>query len=96
MAKNDNLEQKKPAFTLTKEQIDKIMPEVVRTCKFLYENKGYEINFNSSVFNFEEKIVGVVEKFENEGLILEDYVKAAVKQPQLFMLSPDKVEKISE
>jgi len=52
-----------------------------------------ETSKTGSIFDFKSKITRVVKLFKDHGLTIEDYLnKAALKQPQLFIQSPKKIE----
>jgi hypothetical protein len=47
-----------------------------------------KFNLDSGFVDFGDKVTAVVEHFEVHGLTLQDYVRAAVKHPQLFSMKP--------
>ena len=61
----------------------------------LKANKQQEITklFEQMSDKTQQSVKSVVEKFKNNGLTLEKYLSACVKQPQLFYQSPETIEK---
>ncbi|MBV8939660.1 MAG: hypothetical protein JO089_07480, partial [Alphaproteobacteria bacterium] len=47
-----------------------------------------KVHDDSTLFDFRRKVSAVVERFSPHGLTLEDYLTAAVKQPQLICQAP--------
>ncbi|MEM1535115.1 MAG: hypothetical protein QW199_01085 [Candidatus Pacearchaeota archaeon] len=50
------------------------------------------IKADSSFWNFRSKLEKVIEAFSDEDLTYNEYLQAALKQPQLFCRSPDTIE----
>ncbi len=82
---------------LSEEQKAAVAPRLLENLRFLDSRGGKTpggyLREDSSVFDFETKIRGVVERFTDDGLTTKDYLQAAVRQPQLFTQLPDTISK---
>jgi hypothetical protein len=81
---------------LPEEQKAEVAPKILKLTNVLDTRAGRvdggNLGEDSTVFDFQSKINGVVERFAAEGLTREDYLQAAVKNPSLFGMSPETVE----
>jgi mannitol/fructose-specific phosphotransferase system IIA component len=82
---------------LTTEQKAAVTPTLLEAARFIDTEAGRvnggKLREDSGFFDFDSKIRAVAERFKAEGLTREDYLQAAVKQPQLFYQAPDTIEK---
>src|SRR5437868_14627666 len=77
---------------LTKQQKAAVMPKLLEYARFLDTDGGSKkegrLREESELFDCWQRMSAVVEWFAPEGMTLDKYVEAALKQPSLFMQSP--------
>lgn len=82
---------------LTDHEREQVLPKLAAQAAFLdrgHDTQGSrKLSPDSSYFDFQSKLVGVVDRFADEGLTLDCYIAVALKQPQLFGRSPATIEK---
>src|ERR1019366_1846928 len=80
---------------LTCTQKAEITPKLLEYVRFMDTDggrkKGSNCREDSATFDFEQKISAVVDKFAAEDLTVNDYLHAALKQPSLFLQSPETI-----
>ena len=80
---------------LTAEQQEKLVPRLLQRTTFLDTDGRVrppgKLQVDSSLFNFAAKLQGVVARFEEHGLTLDDYLRAAIARPELFYQAPASV-----
>src|SRR5579875_1533772 len=82
------LRQELDEFPLTRTQKDQLLPYLVEHATFLSGHASGTLQPDSTFFHFRRKIDAVVEHFSASYLSLENYLRAAVRQPPLFCQSP--------
>jgi hypothetical protein len=86
------IRQELDRLPLTEAEKENAVPELLRAANFLDTRGGRTapggLDQDSPLFNFAPKITAVVTHFQNRGLTFQDYLAAAIKQPQLFYQSP--------
>src|SRR5437868_6139662 len=79
-------------LALTKHQKAAVIPKLLEYARFLDTDGGGKkegrLREESELFDCGQRMSAVVECFATEGLTLDNYLEAAVKQPSLFMQSP--------
>src|SRR5581483_6153686 len=82
------IRQELDELPLTDAQKESITPVLLKQAIFLDTNGGKRppgnLRTDSAFFDFASKLQTVVNHFHADGLTLSDYLRAAVKKPQLF------------
>ncbi|NBX02584.1 MAG: hypothetical protein EBR02_00685 [Alphaproteobacteria bacterium] len=80
---------------LSSKQKEEVTPKLLEYARFMSTSGGKRIGVefrdDSTIFNFEKRFNIVAQHFSAEGLTVKDYLQAALKQPALFMQSPDTI-----
>ena len=79
---------------LTKEQKGKLLPTILENSGFLDTRRGCapgQLHEDSGFFAFDEKVRVLAQRFHADGLTVDAYLTAAVKQPRFLCLSPETV-----
>jgi hypothetical protein len=87
------IRQELDKLPLSEEQKAQAIPKILNSVLFLDTYTGTrtrqdELREDSSIFEFATKVQAVVERFAAEGLTTKDYLRAALRQPQLFCQKP--------
>lgn len=82
----DRIRQELGKLPLTDEEIDRVVPRIAASTRFFSH-----ITPESPFFDFEKKINTVVERFSDDGLTTNNYLRAALKHPQILCMSSDKI-----
>src|SRR5215470_469419 len=70
---------------------EKIVAVATRVLDSLLKNR--KLRPDSSFFDFHGKVAAVADHFAPDGLLLQDYLHAAVRQPSLFYQSPSTLQR---
>jgi hypothetical protein len=89
----DRIRQELGKLPLSDQQKDSLIPVLMKQAAFLDTNGGERpagnLRTSSSFFDFASKVQAVVAHFHSDGLTLPDYLRAAIKKPQLFNQNPE-------
>jgi hypothetical protein len=89
------IRQELDKLPLTETQKDVVIPDLLERASFLDTNGGRsasgQLQPDSTVFEFANKIQAVVKHFQNDGLTIENYLPATLQYPQLMVMNPNTI-----
>jgi hypothetical protein len=87
------IRQELDKLPLTEAEKEQLAPLLLDGLTFFDTRGGKQdsggVTPDSTVFNIADKVQALVQRFQNDGLTTRDYVKLALRRPQLFYQSPD-------
>ena len=89
----ERIKQELERCRVPEEKISEVRSKIVEYINFIFQKRNSKIPVNSKLWDFYGKLNAVVETFSNYGLSYNSYLNAAIKQKQLFYLSPKTIER---